>query len=159
MAKTDTGIKMDDEVKKELSAIEGRLALSVEKLIHDAITKGFEGVENILTKLFNKDIGHIQEWIDTLKKYHQDHYDEAADIRKDITGMRISISEEIDKKTGPLGNRLDNLEGRQLTDEVTSKVTDKIEDKKLKKTELNIGLVSLIIAVAVAAGTLIGYLI
>ena len=159
MGKKDTGIKMDEEVKKELEAIEERLSLTLEKSIHIAIVNGFKGVENILTKLFNKDIGHIQDWITTLKKYHEDHYTDTAEIRKDMTGMRISISQEIDEKIKPVISKIDNLEGRQLTDEVTVKVTDKISDKKFKKTELNIGLVSLIIAAAVAIGTLIGWLI
>ena len=58
MGKKDTGIKMDEEVKKELEAIEERLSLTLEKSIHIAIVNGFKGVENILTKLFNKDISY-----------------------------------------------------------------------------------------------------
>ena len=145
MSETDTGIKMDEEVKKELSAIESRLSLSMEKLVLKAITDGFKGVENILTKLFNKDIGHIQEWIDTLKNYHQDHYTETASIRKDMTGMRTSISEEITEKTAPLSKRLDNLEVRQLTDEVTVQAIDKKENKKIEKTNINLVIIGLII--------------
>lgn len=148
MGKKDTGIKMDDEVKKELEAIEERLSLTLEKSIHAAIVNGFKGVESILTKLFNKDIGHIQDWIKTLKKYHEDHYKEIAAIKIDMTGMRISISQEIDEKNKPLVKRLDNLEGRQLTDEVTLKVTDKIADKKDGKYNKWIAIISILAGLA-----------
>lgn len=146
---------VDPEVRAELTLIESRL----QKSVSDSISAGFRDMKGTISELFDKDIGHIREWQETFKKYHDEHYMAERKIREEMGGMRISISHEIDDKLEPIRGRLENLEGRQIKDEVVSETKDKIEDRADRKTELTWLKIVGIISIGGAVGALIRHFI
>lgn len=85
---------VDPEVKLELERIEGRLNDTINTLIKE----GFKDVKNTISELFNKDIGHIREWMETFKGYHKSHYEEIGKIKTDMLKLESDIKQYFDEQ-------------------------------------------------------------
>lgn len=154
------GGDVDPEVRHELEEIEKRLSTNLQAHVTAAITSGFKDVKDVITELFNKDIGFIREWQNTFKDYHTQHFAEDDKLRLEITGARDSLSKEIDEKIKPLNDKIESLGTRQTVDEVTAGVTEKV-----KTDRFNIGIAKITIGLAAASGVgaflmwLIGFIV
>jgi hypothetical protein len=150
---------MDAEVKKELEQIEGRLKIQLHSIVSESIAAGFKDLRNIITELFNKDVTYLEKQQEVFRKQHEEHYTEHKKVIMDITGMRASVSRDIEKRMKPLEDRVEVLEDKQIKVDAITETTEKIEVKKERKAELSYGKVGLIVLIASAIAGLIGYFI
>ena len=150
------GNGVDPEVRRELAEIEKRLSSDLKTLVTSAIASGFKDVKDVITELFNKDIGYLREWQDTFKGYHKTHFAETIKLRNEITGAREALSKEFDEKMKPLSDKIESLGTRQTVDEITAGVTEKV---KIDKQNMSITKITIGLTVASGAGAFIMWLI
>lgn len=142
---------MDYETRAELAELENRLT----KTITDTVASAFSSLESRLTQFFNKDIENLKEQNAQFKS----DIARLQELPTALTTMHMEINRETDVKIAEVNKRIDNLNTRQTTDEGVAKGEARAVEGMNRKTEITYGKIAALIAVAVAFGGFVAWIV